>query len=48
MPPQDLPTLPFDKHGYWFVTDDIIAHQPELDKGVANGTGVLANPPIAN
>ena len=33
MPPQDLPTLPFDKHGYWFVTADIIAYQPKRNKG---------------
>ena len=26
MPPQDLPTLPFDKHGYWFVTARIIPY----------------------
>ena len=33
MPPQDLPTLPFDKHGYWFVTADSITYQPKRDKG---------------
>ena len=29
MPPQDLPTLPFDKHGHWFVTAHIIPYPSE-------------------
>ena len=33
--------MPFDKHGYWFVTADIIAHQPKRDKRVAeNGNSI--------